>query len=194
MEKGYDETTVLDIVANLNGLTRGAFYHHFKSKEAVLDALFNSLGGGDVPFETAMKADVPNGLERLKMVFKMSLRSNVAEEEIIALTNMVFALLEQPRFFAERHSQILQSARSIESIIEEGMADGSIRKGSARAYAELVLLLTNYWMMPKLFPGSDEDLNARGELMIEILNGIGFPVIDNEIKEAHFTNVETFDL
>ena len=31
LEKGYENTTVLDIVDHLGGLTRGAFYHHFKS-------------------------------------------------------------------------------------------------------------------------------------------------------------------
>ena len=35
LEKGYEETTVLDIVDNLEGLTRGAFYHHFKSNTVV---------------------------------------------------------------------------------------------------------------------------------------------------------------
>lgn len=39
MEKGYEQTTVLDIVDEMGDLTRGAFYHHFKSKEEVLDAL-----------------------------------------------------------------------------------------------------------------------------------------------------------
>ena len=38
-EKGYENTTVLDIVDQMGGLTRGAFYHHFKSKEEVMSAL-----------------------------------------------------------------------------------------------------------------------------------------------------------
>ena len=28
LEKGYEETTVLDIISEMGGLTRGAFYHH----------------------------------------------------------------------------------------------------------------------------------------------------------------------
>lgn len=32
-EKGYDNTTIQDIVDKLGGLTKGAIYHHFKSKE-----------------------------------------------------------------------------------------------------------------------------------------------------------------
>ena len=32
-ERGYEHTTMADIVAGLDGLTKGAVYHHFKSKE-----------------------------------------------------------------------------------------------------------------------------------------------------------------
>ena len=31
--KGYDNTTIQDIVDNLGGLTKGVIYHHFKSKQ-----------------------------------------------------------------------------------------------------------------------------------------------------------------
>ena len=30
LEKGWEETTVQDIVDELGDITRGAFYHHFK--------------------------------------------------------------------------------------------------------------------------------------------------------------------
>ena len=33
LEKGYDNTTIQDIVDQLGGLSKGAVYHHFKSKE-----------------------------------------------------------------------------------------------------------------------------------------------------------------
>ena len=32
LEKGYENTTIQDIVGELGGLTKGAVYHHFKSK------------------------------------------------------------------------------------------------------------------------------------------------------------------
>lgn len=38
-EKGYDDTTIQNIIDGLGGLTKGAVYHHFKSKEEILDAL-----------------------------------------------------------------------------------------------------------------------------------------------------------
>lgn len=39
LEKGYDDTTIQNIIDGLGGLTKGAVYHHFKSKEEILDAL-----------------------------------------------------------------------------------------------------------------------------------------------------------
>ena len=37
-EKGYDNTSIQDIIDGLGGLTKGAVYHHFKSKEDILSA------------------------------------------------------------------------------------------------------------------------------------------------------------
>ena len=38
-ERGYERTTMADIVAGLEGLTKGAVYHHFRSKEEIFDML-----------------------------------------------------------------------------------------------------------------------------------------------------------
>lgn len=42
-EKGYDDTTIQNIIDGLGGLTKGAVYHHFKSKEEILDALVQRI-------------------------------------------------------------------------------------------------------------------------------------------------------
>ena len=38
IEKGYDNTTIQDIIDELGGLTKGAIYHHFSSKQDMLAA------------------------------------------------------------------------------------------------------------------------------------------------------------
>lgn len=70
LEKGYEETTVLDIINNMGGMTRGAFYHHFKSKEEVFDALSDKLFSDSNPFDEAKKQDNLNGLEKIKYVLQ----------------------------------------------------------------------------------------------------------------------------
>ena len=39
MEKGYEHTSIQDIIDHLGGLSKGAIYHHFKSKEDILVAV-----------------------------------------------------------------------------------------------------------------------------------------------------------
>ncbi len=38
IEKGYEQTTIQDILDTLN-LSKGGLYHHFKSKEEILEAV-----------------------------------------------------------------------------------------------------------------------------------------------------------
>ena len=39
--RGYDNTSIQDIIDHLGGLTKGAVYHHFKSKEDILETSVN---------------------------------------------------------------------------------------------------------------------------------------------------------
>lgn len=43
MEKGYERTSIQDIIDNLGGLSKGAIYHHFKSKEDILVAVTDRM-------------------------------------------------------------------------------------------------------------------------------------------------------
>ena len=61
MEKGYDNTTIQDIVDQLGGLTKGAVYHHFKSKEAILSAVSDRLFYQNNPFDVVKDRTDLNG-------------------------------------------------------------------------------------------------------------------------------------
>ena len=95
LEKGYEETTVLDIISELGGLTRGAFYHHFKSKEEVFDVLSEKLFYDDNPFAKAKARRDLNGLEKLKFALKDSFRETDSRKLSIASIQLV----ESPSFF-----------------------------------------------------------------------------------------------
>ena len=51
LEKGFDQTTIQDIVDNLEGMTRGAVYHHFKSKDEIMEALIHQMFLENNPFD-----------------------------------------------------------------------------------------------------------------------------------------------
>ena len=182
-EKGYEQTTVLDIVNNLGGLTRGAFYHHFKSKEEVLDAIFQRDFHDNNAFKKVKNMSAANGLERLKLALKMSLQANFQNEQRMAITNIAHSLLSNPRFLAEHIKDTQKSAKDMAEILDEGMADGSIKRGNSIVIAELFMLLVNIWVMPNIFPCSDEHMVAKGEIIDKIFDGLGYHFIDEELDQ-----------
>ena len=183
LEKGYEQTTVLDIVANMGGLTRGAFYHHFKSKEDVLDAIFSRYLNENDPFERARQTKGINGLERTRLALKLSLQKNLEGENPGAIPMLSVSLLSNPRFLAEQIKSNQKTAAILAPMIEEGMQDGSIKPGTPNVVASLFMLLTNFWMFPAIFPCNMEETIAKGEMIDQILEAIGFPVVDEEMEQ-----------
>lgn len=62
LEKGYDQTTIQDIVDGLDGLTKGAVYHHFKSKEEIMSAVGDRMFFENNPFEAVRtRGDLSTG-------------------------------------------------------------------------------------------------------------------------------------
>lgn len=179
IEKGYEETTVLDIIKNMGGMTRGAFYHHFKSKEEVFDALSDKLFDEYNPFEMAKYQEDLTGLEKLKFAInKYSFEDSKSQELSIAM----FSLLESPTFLKKL---VIETNRDVlaplcQELIEEGIEDGSIQVSNAKLVAELFVSLTNFWTFPTLFPATEKDAIEKVYLIKQILDSVGLPVLDEE--------------
>ena len=41
LEKGFDNTSIQDIIDGLGGLTKGVIYHHFESKYEILESIIS---------------------------------------------------------------------------------------------------------------------------------------------------------
>ena len=82
LEKGYDNTTIQDIVDELGGLTKGAVYHHFKSKEEIMDAIGDRMFFQNNPFEKVKKRKDLNGLQKIKEVIML----HQGDEQSVELT------------------------------------------------------------------------------------------------------------
>jgi AcrR family transcriptional regulator len=178
MEKGYENTTVLDIVENMGGLTRGAFYHHFKSKEEVMSALSDKMFYENNPFERVKKDTNLNGLQKLQKITKESMK----DTDYRRISIEAVPLLKNPKFLAE----LIESNRNIlipcyQELIEEGIADGSIETEYPKQTAEILTILTNFWLIPSIFPFDKEEGVARVQLLKRITDFLGIPIIDEEM-------------
>ena len=73
-EKGYDKTSIQDIIDKLGDLSRGAIYHHFKSKEAILERLnTDDWHASQALCDEIAKRDDMNAMEKLRSLFANSL-------------------------------------------------------------------------------------------------------------------------
>ena len=180
LEKGYEHTTIQDIVDELGGLTKGAVYHHFKSKEDIICALSDKLFAENNPFAAVKQRKDLNALQKVREAVKLN-QQNTQEKQ---LNIEALPLLKNPRILVEmiqsNHQQLTPLWRDL---LEEGIADGSIQTEFPKEIAELIPLLGDVWLYPNLFPATEEELVHRFFFFKEMLEKMGAPIIDDELAE-----------
>lgn len=181
LQKGYEQTTILDIVAELEGLTRGAFYHHFKSKEEVMDAIMDAGNERRNPFPAVAREKNLTGLEKVKRLMIVSATSNMDTPEHRDMAKMALSLLDNPRFLAEQVKSNKDTAKDLALVIQQGMDDGSIRQGNALLLAELFMLIFNFWFFPQIYPFTPQEAEDKMAIAKQIFDSLGMPIIDDEI-------------
>ena len=182
MEKGYEHTSIQDIIDHLGGLSKGAIYHHFKSKEDILVAVTDRMTAESNQMLAAIRdrSDL-TGREKLKTIFKESI-SRPVQNDIFTVApdfhnnpKLLFSLL---------HETIEEAAPNyILPIIKQGISDGSIQKDYPEQLAELILLTANVWMNPMIFDSSEEESHRKFMVFSQMLKGLGLDVVDDEILE-----------
>ena len=179
LEKGYENTTIQDIVDELGGLTKGAVYHHFKSKEEIMDAVGDRMFFSTNPFEAVRGRTDLNGLQKLRE----AVRLNQSDKERVRLTAQSIPIAKSPRLLQE----MIVSNRKVLTpyfleLIEEGNRDGSMHTNYPREIAELLPLLTSLWLLPSVYPASREQMKRKFLFLGEMLEKMGVPLMDDSIR------------
>lgn len=179
LTKGYEETTIQDIVDELGGLSKGAIYHHFKSKEDILKVLEGRIFDENNPFLAIEKENGLTGLEKLQKVIMLN-QKNQAKQDNNQITEKFIPLLKNPHILAST----LESNRKYLSpyffrLMEEGIADGSIKTNYARELSELIPLL-EIWLMPSVYPASQEEMVNKLFFVKELFEYMGVPLFQEE--------------
>ena len=182
MEKGYDRTSIQDIIDYLGGLSKGAIYHHFKSKEDILMAVMERItAGSNHMFLLVQDRSDLNGREKLKTIFKESVSQPVQNDIFTVAPDFD----HNPRFLSMLlHDTIEEAAPNyILPIIQEGIADGSIQTDYPKDLAELVLLVANIWMNPMIFHNTEEEVCRKFMVFSQMLQGFGLDIVDQDILD-----------
>ena len=115
--QGYDATSVSSLATEL-GLSKAALYHHFASKEQILEiALDDALGGLEAVLEQALSGEQPT-TARLVAVIEGAVRVLTSRLPQVTLLLRVHgnsaierAALERRRIFDQRVAQLVAQAQ-----------------------------------------------------------------------------------
>lgn len=178
-EKGYDKTSIQDIIDKLGDLSRGAIYHHFKSKEAILERLnTDDWHASQALCDEIAKRDDMNAMEKLRSLFANSLE----DAAHLALGKATVPFFDDPATFtANMRFWSTELPKNFEPLIEEGQLDGSIPTEYPREVAQLLALLCNYWLMPCFFPATRTQLRYRLQCLDTMLDALHAPVFDQHL-------------
>lgn len=182
LSKGYDNTSIQDIIDGLGGLSKGAIYHHFKSKESILLAAYKRMS--DIVEEQMVKIrdnQSLNGLEKLREMFMSSLK-NLKQRDLIAVTPN---LLENPKFLAIQMNMMIEEIvpRYIEPVIRQGLTDGSIHTDYPRELADVLILMSNIWLNPLIYPFTEENVADKIGFFNELTKSLGLSLLDKGMEQ-----------
>lgn len=183
IEKGYDHTSLQEIIDE-TGLSKGAIYHHFTSKEDIFYFVCDRIGQRNAEVLSRVRDDGSlSGLEKLKAIFKVSMHPDRQAKMFC----MMPYLMDNHKFLATEMRSIFKEVvpQFMEPIIRQGIADGSIRTDHPKELAEAMLLLSDIWINPIVQPTEPEEVRARCAVYNQLFTQFGIAdLIDEEIIET----------
>ena len=158
--KGYEQMSVQDVLA-ATGASKGAFYHYFGSKQALLEAVVERLADQTAAALAPVADDSgPDALEKLRRFFAALAGWKLPRQDLlIALLHAWYAddsaLLRQKL----RTGIAARVAPMLARIVKEGVAEGVFTTAHPDAFGRVVVSLI-------------QDLNDRlAELLLTVERG-----------------------
>ena len=175
LEKGYKQTRISDIINGLDGLTKGAIYHHFESKEDIFEAVVKNIGlKNTLIFDKIKFADNMTGSEKITKLISLGLDNDNLE----TITTISPNLLDSPKLFVSflKQMQEITIPEYFYPIIIEGIEDGSIKTDEPHQLAELISILLNIWLNPLIFENSKNTIISKIKLLNQCLESFNIKI------------------
>lgn len=171
VEKGYSATSIQDIVDTL-GVTKGSFYYHFKSKEALLMHIQSFYIDDLVKRQKTIIETGKSAREKLVKVVELLIHDiekqgaagRVYYREIRHLTPENAAVIREKR---------AQFRDNIENIVKEGVGNGEFRPHLQPKIMTFAILGMTNWSYQWFNPAGQLSVRELADMYTDfILNGM----------------------
>lgn len=179
--KGYESTSTQDII-NLSGLSRGAMYHHFKSKEDILRSITEGFYSEMDSFLENLVADTTLTAKDKMMKIIIHSADDYTHKQMVECywsEKIPFALLEEVRYLNN------VCAPYLGKIIEQGAQNHEYECEYPQELAEILIFAVDVLLNPTLFSRSYAEVCRRLDFLYLILKKMEISIIDSDgIKKA----------
>jgi AcrR family transcriptional regulator len=138
---GYDGTSVARICQEA-GVSKGAFYHHFESKQAVFLALLYrwlALMDGQMDRLDEGAAEVPERLLAMTGILGQLLR--VPHTQLLIYLEYLNMAARDPQIWESTVQPYFQYREAISGLVEAGTAEGSLRGVEPKTASIIVIAM-----------------------------------------------------
>ena len=179
LEKGFDNTSIQDIIDGLGGMTKGVIYHHFESKYEILQSIIRENNQEISNYN--WRGDT--GLEKIQN----SLMDSFSNFEHQRLVYSASIMLRSPRLLGEQYLGLFSDfLPEIRERVYEGVKDQSIKTEYPEELADLIVLTLNIWIGFQISVFSVEELKRKMNFIKLTFDGLGVQLISDEMMEVIF--------
>ena len=141
MTKGYNETNISDIL-EVAGISKGAFYHYFKSKEELLEASIDSLMDDAIDFlMPAVENSKLSAMDKFeKFMRDKTVFQSSKKEYAVLLGKLMQADVFQYKYVLKSSTRLVPL---LARIIEQGINEGDFKVSYPLETAEIIIRTVN---------------------------------------------------
>ena len=179
MEKGFEKTSMQEIVDAL-GMSKGAIFHHFSSKEDIFNAVIKKQSeyANRAMYEWIDEMKGFTAKEKLIGLFERILKN----QKIYLVNNLFVSRIHDPYLLvANMQDNVNNRAVILADVMRHGIEDGSITTEFPDECAEVFLLLINIWCDHVIFECDISRLTRRFKLLQQIMKQMGADILGNEL-------------
>lgn len=168
---GYNAASVDDI-CNDAGVSKGAFYHHFPSKQALFLALLEGwLQAIDAGLDGLRQSSVPATLLHMTRLLPLVFES--ADERLPIFLEFCLQASRDEKVWEAMIAPYRHYRAYFGRLIEEGIAEGSLKEVDPQAAAQLILSLAVGLLVQGLLdPGGADWPKVAAQSMEILMKGL----------------------